>query len=138
METVCDQKTAESEFDRWVEVSRIDMDVEGLDSDDALDSEANKHKIVKAIMDGRLVISEDGFAVFTPPGRDPITFDKNEEDLLGATDRVKVSKGKEFQVKKLYAMLAAWSGTSVATFAKGMHQADRKVCIALVTLFLAQ
>jgi hypothetical protein len=138
METVCDRETAKREFDRWVEASRIDMDVDGLDVDDVSDSAANEHKIIKAIMDGRLVINEDGFAVFSPPGRDSITFDKNEADLLGAADRVKVLKGREFQAKKMYAMLAAWSGTSIATFSNGMHQADRKVCMALITLFLAQ
>jgi hypothetical protein len=138
MDYAVDRETAELEFERWADAMRIDMDVDGQDDEDALDTESHKRKIVKAIMDGRLVISEaEGFAVFTPPGKDPISFSKVNEDIMGAVDRVKIHKGKDPQVQKMYAMLATWSGTSIVTFAK-MHQADKKVCMALVTLFLAQ
>lgn len=128
---IVDRFTAELEFTRWAEAMRIDLG-EDFDADDTKDNEASRRLIIKAITDGRLVIDDTGHAIFTPAGKDPIKFDKDENDLIGA----KVgSKRNDDPVVKMYAMLAAWSETSIATF-RLMHPADKKVCFALISLFL--
>lgn len=133
-ESRVDKQTAENEFERWCEAMRIDMDTDGLDANDARDKALDKRTFVKAMMDGRLVVDEEGRAVFTPEGEGakPITFYKAKGSALVAMDKAK----KTEDIGKVYKAMGEIAQVAPVTFSK-MDYADVKICMAIVTLFLA-
>jgi hypothetical protein len=134
MENACDRQTAENEFDRWCEAMRIDMDMDGLDANDARDKALDKRTFVKAMMEGRLIVDEEGRAVFTPEGDDakPLTFYKAKGSALAAMDKAK----KTEDIGKIYKSMGEMTRTGAVNFSK-MDVADTKICMAIATLFLA-
>lgn len=135
MSEVCDRETAELEFERWADVMRIDMDMEGLDANDARDKALDKRTFVKAMMEGRLVVDDEGRAVFTPEGEvgvSNLTFRKAKGSALAAMDKAK----KTEDIGKVYKCMAEMTRTAPVVFSK-MDVADTKICMAIATLFLA-
>jgi hypothetical protein len=133
MESVCDRQTAEADFERWVGVSRIVMDVEGREEDDVRDKGLDKIIIIKAIQDGRLVIDEEGQAIFTPLDRDPLTFRKPHGRIVASMDKVK----SNHDGAKALTLIASLTGTNRGTIG-AMEYADFSVCESIVNLFLAK
>jgi hypothetical protein len=130
--SVVDRETANNEFERWAEAMRVDLDTEGLDENDARDLAKDRSVFVKAVMQGRLVVSEEGLAVFTPEGGDPITFHKPKGNAFTAMDKAKRTQ----DIGKIFKSMAAITRTAPVTFDK-MDVADVKICMTILTLFLA-
>lgn len=127
-----DRETAELEFERFVEAMDLDLDPAEMDEEDRKGLDIQKGKILSAIMAGSLVINEDGEPVFTPAVEgDQIKFPEPTGAAFMAMDR----KKKTEDMGKLFAMMAAITGTHASTFAK-MKNRDLKVCIAITTLFM--
>lgn len=128
-------EVAEKDFERFIEEMDIDADVSSMDEEDLKSFNVEKSKIIKAIVKGSLIISEEGFPVFTPVrtvDSKPITFYEPTGASLMAMDKRK--KNEDFS--KFYNVLADITKTDPSTFAK-LKMSDLKVCIAIGTLFLA-
>jgi hypothetical protein len=106
-----------------------------MDEDDRKSFEQVHRRVVNAIMEGSLVIDEEGQPVFTPKraGADvnAITFYEPTGASYMAMDR----KKKTEDMAKMFAVMADFTQTSAGLFSK-MKNADLKVCIAVTTLFL--
>ncbi|MDZ7922700.1 MAG: hypothetical protein U5M23_01285 [Marinagarivorans sp.] len=126
------KEVAESEFDRFIAENCIAV---STDKEELASFNEQRSRVVSAIERGDLVISEKGQATYTPRRTDsasPITFNEPTGASLMAMDRKKAGE----DISKLYATMADMSGETSKTFAN-MKMADLKVCMAVVTLFLA-
>lgn len=125
-------EVAEEEFDRWAEA--MDLEVEGLDSDDLQSFNQQRAKIVRAIRKGHLVINDEDLAVYTPwksTYDKPIVFHERTGASLMAADHAK----KDANVAKMYAILADMTRTNAPLFAS-LKGPDIKVCEALFALLM--
>lgn len=125
-------EVAETEFDRWADA--MDIDHESLAGEDLESFNMQKSKIVKAIVRGSLVISDNDEAVYTPQRSgevEPITFHERTGASLMAADRVK----RDHNVAKMYAILGDMTNQHPSTFAK-LKGVDIKVCEALFALLM--
>ena len=125
---------AELEFDRFIDLMGIDASTEAMDEEDKKSFELQKHRIIKSIETGALVINENGEPVYTPQRSkniEAITFYEPEGSALMEMDRRK----KNEDVAKMYMLLGSITKTHSSTFAK-MKISDLKVCQAIGTLFL--
>lgn len=131
-----DREVAEAEFDRFVEAMDLDLDPSTMDKEDGADFARLRDSMVRAIQKGAVLIHEEtGEPIFLPAkdvGCETITFYEPTGASLMATD----GKGKNADVKKMFAMMADMTRTSPGTFSK-MPARDLKVCQNIVTLFLA-
>ena len=127
-----DRETASIEFERWAKAMRVNVELEGLDENDRRDIAQDRSIFERAIMDGSLVINDEGLAVFTPEGGDSVTWRKPKGSAFVAMDKKK--KSQDFG--KIFASMSDITGTSPVTFSK-MDVADVKICMAIFTLFLA-
>ena len=127
---------AGAEFNRFAETMDLDVSTDGMSADDKRDFTLQRDRIVKAIQSGALVINDDGCPVFTPKragdGVNAITFHEPTGASYLAMDRRKVGE----DMAKLFSTMADVTKTSAGLFAK-MKNADLKVCMAIITLFLA-
>ena len=133
-QVVVAKDAAEVEFDRFVEMMDLDVDPEGWDDEDKKSFVDCKRKIIGAIMDGRLVVDDNGQPVFTPSGKDaqPITFHEPTGASLIATD----AKKQSHAAGKSMRFLADITQVPEVVFSK-MASRDLKVCQSIVILFLA-
>lgn len=123
---------AKQEFDRWVAAMDIDLSVVG-DENDKRDKDGDVERIIRAIIDGRLIIEDDGVAVFTPKESDKhLRWDPPTGAAYTAMDRKKDSS----QMAKMFASMAAITHVNEVTYVK-MRLPDLKVCQAIWALFLA-
>lgn len=84
------QEVAEQEFERMAEIWDIDTDESGFDEDDLESFIKAKKPLIKSLMDGSLVVDEDGNATFTlrwskklmENGTETITLDPSRPDVL--------------------------------------------------------
>lgn len=129
-----DQETATADFDRFTESMDLDVDPVGMDDEDKIDFERHRGKLIEALRVGSLVINDTGEPVFTPQRETgtPITFHEPRGSALMAMDR----KKKNHDMGKLFATMAEMTGCNPGTFSK-MRMPDLKICMAIVTLFLA-
>ena len=135
MEDKVDLKTAEAEFDKFVELWDIDGEVEEMDQDDRQGFLDQKRRFVRAVRAGRAVVDEKGGVEYR------FIAIVNELDSIS----LKIPKGvsymamdryKERQnMHKMQAFMADMSGQPVKVFAN-MDGRDMKFCMAVVTLFL--
>lgn len=130
------KEMAEVEFNRFTEAMDLDVNTEGMSADDKRDFTLQKDRLISAIQKGALVINDNGEPVFTPQRAggevNPITFHEPTGASYMAMDRRKVGE----DMAKLFATMADVTGTSAGLFSK-MKNADLKVCMAIITLFLA-
>lgn len=134
MENKIERETAEDEFDRWVEAMRIEMDPEGLDENDRNDNTRNKFIVLKQIEKGFITICEEGQLHFEPEGGGgPFTFREPNGDALAKTDMKKPNANDA----KTNAVLGTLARTSPIHFGSKLKWADKKVCMAVMNLFLA-
>lgn len=128
-------EVAEAEFNRFIEANSILLELPGMDDEDRASLTEQKTRIVQAMVNGSLVINEEGEPVFTPQrvaDAEPLTFHEPTGASLMAMDR----KKKNEDVGKLYSTMGDMTRTNAKTFSN-MKMADLKVCMAITTLFLA-
>ena len=129
-------EVAEQEFNRFASAMDLDINTEGMSADEKRDFTVQRDRLVKAVQSGALVVNDDGEPVFTPQraGDDvkPITFHEPTGASYLAMDRKKVGE----DMAKLFSTMADVTKTSSGIFSK-MKNSDLKVCMAIITLFLA-
>jgi len=131
-----DKATAESEFDRFVEMMDLDLDVAEMDVEDTTAFNKQKSKIIRAIQKGSLEINEGGEAVYTPANpkskhSEAITFHERTGASLMAMD----TKKKNHDIAKTYAVMGDMCNVHQNVFA-GLVGNDVKVCEALFALLM--
>lgn len=130
------REVAEDDFERMCASRRITTDPEDLDPDDYESLLATKKKVVRAIMAGDVVVTEDGDPVFTPPvpGAKPLRFYKPTGATLIAMDPV----GREVdgQQARVVRAMAEMTRTPKGEFSK-LEAPDYTLCTQLCALFLA-
>jgi len=128
------QEVAEAEFDRFCEEMDIENDESVLDEEDLTQWLKGKRRLVKAMMNGSLVINENGEAVYTPQKSGdiaPLTFHESTVADLMVMD----GKKKGHDVRKTIGVIAAMTKTTPATLSK-LRGVDSKVMLALFALLM--
>lgn len=126
---------ADLEFQRFVELNAIDADVKTMTPEELSDFNKQKRLIVLQIMLGNLTLDENGVITYvTHRGeqQQTVIFHEPTGASMMAMDRRKKSE----DVSKMFAAMADMCRCDAKTFAQ-MKMADLKVCLAIVTLFLA-
>ncbi len=130
------KEVAEAEFDRFADLMDLDVNTEGMSADEKRDFTVQRDRLVRVIQSGALVINGNGEPVYTPQRAEgdvnPITFNEPTGASYLAMDRKKVGE----DMGKLFSTMADVTGQSAGLFSK-MKNSDLKVCIAIITLFLA-
>lgn len=126
-------EAAELEFNRFVELMDLDVDVSEMDEEDKSAFEKHRGNILAAIQEGALTINESGEPTYTPKRSelDAITFHEPTGASLMAMDR----KKKTEDIGKMYAAMGDMSKVHAGVFSK-MKMADLRVCMSIATLFL--
>lgn len=134
MENLVAKEVAEDEFNRFCDLMDIDHNVEAMSEEDAKSFEEPKTILIKAIMQGHLVINENGEPVFTPknsPKVSELTFrEPNGADYM-AMDRKKDNQS----IAKMWAMADSVTKSTPGTIAS-LRNRDLKVVQAVMQLFL--
>lgn len=131
MSTVAPE-VALDEFNRFCAQMDLDVDESSMGEEELKDFHATRRRVLRAIENGFLVISENGEPVFTPQtGGEPITFHEPTGATILAIDKAK--KGQD--AHKAFLMIADFTGQPIQRYSK-MAGRDFKVCQALMTLFL--
>mgnify|MGYP000707449381 CR=1 FL=1 len=129
-------EVAEAEFNRFAEAMDLDINTEGMSADEKRDFTVQRDRLVKAIQSGSLLVNDNGEHVYTPQraGEDvkAITFFEHTGASYLAMDRQKVGE----DMARLFSTMAHVTKTSSGLFSK-MKNSDLKVCMAIITLFLA-
>lgn len=134
MSNKIDQETALLEFDRFTESMDLDVDESFMDEEDLTSFNKQKRRIVEAVCNGSLVVNDDGEAVYTPQKitlDTPLTF----HERTGASIMAQDGKKKNYDVTKMYAIMAEMTKTHPNTFAK-MCGIDIKICEAIFALLM--
>ncbi len=129
------QSVAEQEFQRFAEAMDLDVDTGAMNQETLAMFERHHKIVIRALMSGALIIDDKGQPLYTPTvadDKEPLLFSEPKGDAHMAADMKKPDQN----VAKLYAQLAAWTGTSVKRFSS-MPQRDLKVCEALFVIFFA-
>lgn len=127
---------AEAEFNKFCDSMYFDIDETAMSEDELKSFKDNKFKIVKAISNGSLIITDTGEPIYTPvksKDKTPITFYEMTGADLMATDKAKDTES----VRKLYSIMQSITKMPVGHFSKLSYSPDLKVCMAIATLFLA-
>lgn len=128
------REVAEQEFYRFAELMAIDIDTSKLEVEDKINFDKQFERFVRAVMNGSLVVNENGEPEFTPVRSD----DKSKITFYEPTGRVIQAMDKQAErhnVAKLYDALAAMTRCSNSRFA-AMKLADLHVCEAIFVFFL--
>jgi len=134
MNDVVVKEVAEAEFLRFVDAMDLDVEPADMDEDDKKGFDQQKRKIILAIQNGSLIVSDKGEPIYTPQrtnDAEPITFYEATGSALMAMDR----KKKTEDIGKLYAAMGEITKTHANVFSK-MKMADLRICMAITTLFL--
>lgn len=131
------REVAQLEFDRFVDLMSINIDVDRMDDVDKANTKTDMETFIKATMGGFLVVNDEGEPIYTcqrTNGNDvePFVFSEPTGAALMAMDRRKQTE----DVGKLFASMAEITGRPANLFSK-MKMSDLKVCMAIVGLFLA-
>jgi hypothetical protein len=133
---VIPKDVAEEEFNRWLECNYLDDNWDELVEDGKRDAEIDKSRIMKFIMTGDIVIDEDGLLTFTPvrsKDRSPVSFRDPDGRTLAVTDKMPEHK----IVAKMNEALCDFTGKPKAYFLKMKRNPDYKICLSIITIFLA-
>ncbi len=136
MTKIIDKEVAIEEFERFAGSMDLDMDESTMDDDDIKNLNKMKNRLIKATMEGHLVINEKGEAVYTPSNeesrnKDPITFHERTGASLMAMD----GKGKNHDAARMYAILGDMCRVKPKVFA-GLVGIDVKISEALFALLM--
>jgi len=132
-------EVAEAEFQRWAQAMDLTrkLDPSGLDSEDKKSLADSKRILLDAMMDGNLVVTDDGEFVYTQKIGDtnPITFHEPDGASIMSVDQI--GKSGTHDVTKAVSILSQMTKETKARFAK-MKNRDWSVCQAIFGLFLAR
>lgn len=123
---------AEFELSRFFDMIDVDVRESEMDEEDRSSFKDIKRKLVKAMVDGRLVINEAGEPELTTSDGNKLVFREPDGAALLAMDQ----KKKNQDMHRVFAFLASITGSNSITFSK-MKQRDLRVCLALVSSFLS-
>ena len=129
------EEVAKAELERFCEAMDLDLDTSRLNEEAINNLEDAKHQFVRAVMNGSLVVEDDGVPVFTPrkmKDAQPIRFPEPTGAVKMEIDRI---SGRYKAVTKTYALMEALTGQSKGFFSKMLNR-DLKVCEAITNLFL--
>ena len=129
-------EVAEQEFDRFLELMDVDLDLAVMDAEDRTAAEKIRRLIVKQIVAGHLTVGDDGEPTYTPwraksTYKEPITFRERDGGTLTAQD----GKKKNAEGAKTYAMMGSLTGLHPGTFSK-LKGTDIKVYKSIYTLLM--
>jgi hypothetical protein len=126
---------AEAEFERFAESMDLDVDPKGMDDDDRKSLDAGKRALVRALVDGNLVVNEQGEAIVVlrseVDGIKQVKFPEPKGAAFLARDQKKTGH----DVAKQFATMAEITGVPQQVFAKMLNR-DVKLCLAVTLLFL--
>ncbi len=126
-----DKDTATAEFKRFAECNDLDIDTADMDAEDLAAFGKSQRRIESALMDGSLIIDDDGQATYTP--RNPKTVDKSPItfcERTGASIMAMDGKKKNQDGLKTYAVMADMCKVHPNRFAN-LVGIDVKVCEAI-------
>lgn len=127
------REAAEAEFDRFVDAMDIDADPTDMSDEDKKGLQQSRRTVVKAIMNGSLMIEADGTPVYTPRRSKDVTPIRFREPT--GADLMEMDKAKAgADINKTFKILAAITSTSPARFAN-LVMSDLNVCSAVMVLF---
>jgi hypothetical protein len=125
---------AESDLLRFMASMRLVISMDGMDAEDRTQLELSKRRIINAIVDGRLVIDQDGVPIYTPrdsEDKSQIRFPRPKGADFMQADLIK----KNHDITKSFAIMAASTHESVARYA-AMESTDLFVCQSIVGLYM--
>lgn len=129
--TVVSEDVARSEFNRFVESMGLEFSTESMTEEERSSHEVLVHSVLRALMNGSLIIDEKGRPVFSPvTGGDPLTFHEPLGSALIAADQRK----REQTTERTFLTIGEMTKQPPSRFAK-MAIRDLKVCMAISTLF---
>ena len=135
IEPICDKETATLEFERWLDANGLEFYPDEMDLEDAEGFNKQKNLFVRKVMEGALVVNEDGTVTYNYVDKDgspkELTFYEPEGSHHMSMDRAK--KGQDIAKKNI--LMGAITKTSADKFAK-MRSRDLKICDMLLMLFL--
>lgn len=125
------REVAEAEFDRFAELMELDVAVDKMDKDDVEGFTEQKERFIRAVMAGKLIVSEQGEPRLQCGDRE-ITF----KEPTGATFIALGSRSgkKSNEMSSLYAAMGDMTGEAPAFFSR-LKNRDVKICVAIATLF---
>lgn len=129
-----DKVVAEQEFMRFVDTMGLDVDEGSLTDEDKAGLNTNRSRMLKAIQNGSLVITENGEPLYTPQRSEnatPLLFAEPEGSALMEMDRKKAGA----DVGKMFVIMGSIAHVPQGTFAK-LKIGDLNVCMAITTLYL--
>lgn len=127
-------EVAESDLLRFMASMKLLISMEGMDAEDRTQLDLNKRRIINAILDGRLVIDQDGIPIYTPrdsENKEPIRFPRPKGGDFMQSDLIK----KNHDVTKAVAIMAASTRESIERY-REMESTDFFVCQAIVGLYM--
>lgn len=131
-EPVVAQEVAEAEYERMLE--KMDLHFDGMNDEEEESLGQHRRRIIRAIMEGRLVVDEKGQPTFTPvSGGDAITFREYTGRSLMSIDGK--PRKKSWDATNMMDLMADMTKTPRAIYA-AMPQRDLKVCMAVSILFM--
>lgn len=122
---------AEQEFERMCEAMGIDTDMGTEDGETVAGFNDLKRKVVKAIMQGTLSLTDDGRPVYTTMAGQRLEFSEMTGAVLITMDKVKTGENSA----KMFAVIRELTGGAVKP--AQLKPRDIGVLFALVALFLA-
>lgn len=135
MEQKVAHDVALDEFNRFCESMDIDNNTEAMTEEDAKSFEEPKGVIIRAIMEGSLLINDDGEPEYTPknsPKVGNLTFrEPNGADYM-AMDRKKEGQN----IAKMWTLAESVTKSAPGTIAN-LRNRDLKVVRAIMQLFMA-
>lgn len=129
------REVAEDEFNRFCDSMDIDNDVGAMTEEDEKSFKMPKETFIKAVMQGGLVVNDDGEPVYTPrnsPKVGTLTFREPSGADYMAMDRKKEGQN----IGKMWSMADSVTKSSPGTIAN-LRNRDLKVVQAIMQLFMA-
>lgn len=126
------REVAEAEFERFCEMMAAYADAKNLKNEEDVKSfNEQRERFIGAVMNGSLVVEDDGTAVYTPhSGGAPMRFGEPTAANLIVADRFK----RDANMQKQIALLASMSGRTEKEIG-ALSARDMRVCGALTAGF---
>ena len=128
-----DKETAIAEFDRFKSAMRLRLDREGMDENDRRDVRDDIEILIGEIMEGRLVIDDEGRPVYQLYEGEALTFKRPKGGSIAVIDR----KKEAHKIAQLQAIIGELCGKPVS-FIQAMDWADIDICAIIVGLFFVR
>lgn len=128
-----DKETATAEFDRFKSSMRLRLDREGMDENDRRDVKDDIEILINEIMEGRLVIDDEGRPVYQPLEGEALTFKRPKGGQIAVIDK----KKEAHKIAQLQAIIGALCDKPASQIA-AMDWADIDICAIIVGLFFVR